>query len=45
MTAEDQAAVVLAHLDEISEALETGSIVIFDDDRLRLRFLPIVRAK
>jgi predicted nuclease of predicted toxin-antitoxin system len=35
------AALVLANLDVVVEDLETGAIVVFDEDRLRIRRLPL----
>ncbi|MGC8492507.1 MAG: DUF5615 family PIN-like protein [Syntrophobacteraceae bacterium] len=36
-----QAELILANLSHLSEALEKGSIVVFDQNRIRIRFLPI----
>ena len=41
--AADQAALLLANLDDIAEDLEAGAIVVIRDDRLRIRLLPIRR--
>ena len=35
------AALVLANLEVIAEDLEAGAIVVFDEDRLRIRRLPL----
>jgi predicted nuclease of predicted toxin-antitoxin system len=40
--AEDQASLLLAHLGELSEDLERGAIVIFEDGRIRVRKLPLL---
>ena len=37
-----QATLLLDNLSSIEESLEAGSIVIFDEDRLRIRSLPIL---
>ena len=44
-TAEEQASLVLGHLEQIAESLAAGAIVIFDDYHPRLRLLPIQRQK
>ncbi len=41
--ASEQAALLLANLDAISEELGAGAIVVLHDDRIRLRRLPIER--
>jgi predicted nuclease of predicted toxin-antitoxin system len=38
---EHQAAVLLANVETVSADLEGGSIVVFTDDRIRIRKLPI----
>ena len=38
---EHQAAVLLENLETVSDDLEAGSIVVFTDDRIRIRKLPI----
>jgi predicted nuclease of predicted toxin-antitoxin system len=39
--AADQADLLLGHLPDIREELAAGSVVVFDEDRLRIRRLPI----
>ena len=39
---EDQARLLLRQLPRISDALERGSVVVIEEDRLRIRALPIV---
>ena len=39
--AEEQAAVILTHLDNLTPDLDTGAIVVVTDDRIRIRRLPI----
>ena len=38
---EHQATTLLANLDEISEDLQTGAIVVFTNDSIRIRRLPV----
>lgn len=38
LTAEDQAKIILDHLDD----LESGAVVVVGDDRIRVRFLPLL---
>ncbi|MBI4168437.1 MAG: DUF5615 family PIN-like protein [Acidobacteria bacterium] len=42
---EKQVALLLANLSGTREALEAGSIVVFDKDRIRIRSLPIGRGQ
>ena len=39
--AADQAALILDHLPDLQQDLETGCIVAFDEDRVRIRRLPV----
>jgi predicted nuclease of predicted toxin-antitoxin system len=36
-----QADILLANLDEVTEDLEAGAVVVFTDDRIRIRRLPV----
>jgi hypothetical protein len=38
---EEQIRLLLAHIDDIRDSLEAGSIVIFEQQRIRIRALPI----
>jgi predicted nuclease of predicted toxin-antitoxin system len=38
---EEQVALLLANIPNIADALEQGSIVVFDEKRIRVRLLPI----
>ena len=40
--AEDQSAIILGYLDDISEDLEQGAVVVITDDRIRIRRLPLL---
>ncbi len=40
--AESQAKVLVRNLNELAPALEAGAVVIIEDDRLRLRRLPLI---
>lgn len=40
--AEQQAAVILRHLDEVADDLERGAVVVVTDDRIRVRHLPLM---
>jgi predicted nuclease of predicted toxin-antitoxin system len=39
-TAAHRASILLANLDEVAADLDAGAIVVFTDDRIRLRRLP-----
>jgi len=41
---QEQVALLLANLPQIAEALEKGTIVVFEERRIRIRDLPIVRS-
>ena len=40
-SAEEQAAVILTHLDDITPDLDAGAVVVITDERIRIRRLPI----
>ncbi len=40
---EEQARLLLRQLPRIADALERGSVVVIEDDRLRIRALPMIR--
>jgi predicted nuclease of predicted toxin-antitoxin system len=40
--AEDQAAIILDHLDDLTEDLKHGAVVVITDDRIRIRRLPLL---
>ncbi|MCY3586853.1 MAG: hypothetical protein F4117_01090 [Acidimicrobiales bacterium] len=40
--AEQQATVMLRHLEEIGDDLERGAVVVVTDDRIRVRHLPLI---
>jgi predicted nuclease of predicted toxin-antitoxin system len=42
LTAEDQAAIILDHLDDLEVDLDAGAVVVVSDDRLRVRLLPLL---
>jgi len=42
LTAEDQATIILDHLDDLESDLTAGAIVVVSDDRLRVRLLPLL---
>jgi predicted nuclease of predicted toxin-antitoxin system len=42
LTAEDQAAIILHHLDDLESDLESGAVVVVGDDRIRVRLLPLL---
>jgi predicted nuclease of predicted toxin-antitoxin system len=41
-SAEDQASVILDHLDDLVDDLEAGAVVVVTDDRMRVRRLPLI---
>jgi predicted nuclease of predicted toxin-antitoxin system len=41
-SADDQSAVILEHLDDLADDLETGAVVVVTDDRMRVRRLPLI---
>jgi predicted nuclease of predicted toxin-antitoxin system len=42
LSAEDQSAIILDHLDDLESDLEAGAVVVVSDDRLRVRLLPLL---
>ena len=42
LTAEDQATIILDHLDDLESDLESGAVVVVSDDRIRVRLLPLL---
>ena len=40
--AEQQAAVILRHLEDVAEDLDRGAILVVTDDRIRVRRLPLI---
>ena len=42
LTAEDQAKIILDHLDDLESDLESGAVVVVGDDRIRVRLLPLL---
>ena len=40
--AEQQAAIILRHLNDISDDLSQGAVVVITDDRIRIRRLPLI---
>ncbi len=40
--AENQAAIILDHLDDIANDLEEGAVLVITDDRIRVRHLPLI---
>jgi predicted nuclease of predicted toxin-antitoxin system len=42
---QNQAQILIANLPSIADALDEGSIVVFDDTKIRIRTLPISRGK
>jgi predicted nuclease of predicted toxin-antitoxin system len=41
-SAEDQASVIVDHLDDLVDDLEAGAVVLVADDRMRVRRLPLI---
>jgi len=41
-TAEQQAAVILEHLDDLADDLATGAVAVITDERIRVRRLPLL---
>ncbi len=42
LTAQDQAALILEHLDDLAEDLDQGAVVVVSDARIRVRRLPLL---
>lgn len=38
----DQAQVILDHLDDLTDGLDAGAVVVITDDRIRVRRLPLL---
>ena len=41
-TAEDQSTIILGHLDDLSDDLAAGAVVVVTDARIRVRRLPLL---
>lgn len=41
-SADDQARVMLEHLDDLADDLEAGAVVVISDHRMRVRRLPLI---
>ena len=39
---DEQAAVILRHLDDVADDLDGGSVLVINDDRIRVRHLPLI---
>jgi predicted nuclease of predicted toxin-antitoxin system len=40
--AEDQAAIIIEHLDDIADDIEHGAVIVVTDNRIRVRRLPLL---